>query len=152
MSEAGPQLHRFPRTISLKNWPFLALIMIIAALASVPMAIDGNWGMVAFIVAMTMVFPAFFGLMQVGTEVFRKPVDAVHENGIVWRQLWRRGFIPWADVAKIEQAEREVQGVTHVFWEVRTRYPGFGVLVIHDAVGSVDAADLITSRISSTLP
>jgi hypothetical protein len=147
-TDQGAELHRFPRTISFKNWPFLALIMIIAALASVPMAIDGNWTMVAFIVAMTMIFPAFFALMQLGAEFIRRPVEAVHEHGLVWRQLWRRGFVPWRDVATIEVTEREVQGVNHVIWEVRTRYRGMGVLVLLDGVGAPEAAEVIEARLA----
>lgn len=146
--EWGPEFQRLPRTISFQNWPFLALIMIIAGAASVPMAMDGNWKMVAIIVVLTAIFPAFYALMQLGTELLRRPVDTVHQNGLVWRQLWRRGFIPWADIASIELTEQLVQGVTIVSWNVHTRVRGLGALVILDGVGATEAVARVEARLA----
>jgi hypothetical protein len=94
---------------------------------------------------MTLLVPVFYALMQLGNELVRRPVDAVHQHGLVWRQLWRRGFIPWNDVTGLQQVERDVQGARIVSWEVQTVD---GVLVVVDGSGASEAVARIQARLA----
>ena len=88
--------------MSLANWPFLALLVIIAAAASAPSLLSGDWAVAGIVWAGIWVFPLFIGAAQFLPDVFgSRLLVGVYARGIVWARLGRRGFIPWSN---LEQA------------------------------------------------
>lgn len=95
------QVFVFHRTMSLGNWPFLALLSIISTVASASFLLDRNWVGVASMYGVIFVFPLFIGAVQSLPELIgMRVLVAVHARGIIWARLWQRGFIPWSNLAR----------------------------------------------------
>ena len=148
-AEAGKRLYDFPRTVSLGNWPFLVFLLVLATALSIIPARDGNWLIVVALFGAIGVAPAMVGLAYYALEPFgRREIAAIHEHGVLWRQGWRRGFMPWSELAKIERKDRIVEGLKFPSWDVEDAAVGSKPLLLEDHPGCEEGAELIASKIA----
>lgn len=104
------QVFVFHRTMSLGNWPFLALLLIISTAASTSFFLDRDWVGVAAMYGVIFVFPLFIGAVQSLPELLgTRVLIAVHARGIVWARLWQRGFIPWSNLTRTKAGHALVE-------------------------------------------
>jgi hypothetical protein len=93
------EVFAFHRTMSLGNWPFLVLLLVIATASSTSFILDRNWLGVAAMFGILFGFPLFIGGLEHLPELLGgRVLLAVTARGIVWGRLWQRGFIPWANL------------------------------------------------------
>jgi hypothetical protein len=149
LESAGARLFTFPRTISFGNWPFLVFLAFLATVLSIIPARDGNWLIVAALFGAVAIAPTLIAVVLYVSEPFgRRRISAIHEQGIIWRRGWRRGFMPWSDLAKIERKDHVVEGITFPSWELEDAATGSKPLILEDHPGCEEGAQLIASRIS----
>ena len=102
-STHGGVLKNFPRTFSIKNWPFMVLLMILAGIPATFFWLDGNPKAALYVFAGVVGVAFIFPLVQVGLELFgAESIAAIHEQGIVVRRLTQESFVPWAQVQSLE--------------------------------------------------
>lgn len=121
MDDRGIEVFTFHRTMSFGNWPFLVLLVILAGVGSSPLIIDGNWKGVALVAGAVLAMPFMVLVVQFFPELLGDRVlVGVYAKGIAWSRLWRRDFIPWAN---LERASEDPRGVSR-FIERRGRNGG----------------------------
>ena len=107
--------------MSLGNWPFLVLLLILAGVGSAPLILDANWVGVALVAGAVLATPLMVLALQFVPELLgARVLVGVYAKGIVWSRLWSRDFIPWSN---LEQAGVDPRGVTR-FTERRGRNGG----------------------------
>ena len=85
--------------MSLANWPFLVMLVIVAGTVSAPSLIEGDWKVAGLVCAGIWVFPLAIGVIQLLPELFgARMLVGVYAKGVVWSRLGRRGFIPWSNL------------------------------------------------------
>jgi hypothetical protein len=98
--ERGMEVFAFHRTMSLGNWPFLVLLLVIATAASTSFILDRNGLGVAAMFGILFGFPLVIGAIEHLPELLGgRVLLGVTARGIVWGRLWQRGFIPWSNLA-----------------------------------------------------
>jgi hypothetical protein len=97
----GALFREFPATISLKNWPFLVLMVFLAALAGYAGQLTGN-RQTGLILAVAVVFPAVVVLgVQVLGGFFVRRVTAAYEGGFVVRRYGSEELVSWQRVKSV---------------------------------------------------
>ena len=76
-----------------------------------------------------------------------RPLEAVHEKGIIWRSGWKRGFVAWPDLATIHRRERDANGVPFITWELMERATGVRPIVVLNVVNGEQIAEFIAARL-----
>ena len=141
----GALVLALPRTLSLKNWPFLVMLVFLATVLSIPLYLSGNWLGVALIFAAIASAPVFIGGLMYLFELLGRPrLDAVYERGIIWRRAWMTGFLAWSDLAKLE---RIVDDEDNVNWRIVARATGVLPVYVSDAMNTVQARELIEKHL-----
>jgi hypothetical protein len=103
-AEAGAPLKSFPRTIGIKNWPFLVFLALLAGgLYAVAIVMDdpGLGRILLFAVGAPTVLIAG---VQLGREAFSAGlIDTVSKNGLTLRRLTQLRFKPWDELVSVEE-------------------------------------------------
>ena len=121
MEERGIEVFTFHRTLSLGNWPFLVLLLILSGVGSTPLILDANWKGVALVAGAVLATPLMVLVLQFFPELLgARVLVGVYAKGIAWSRLWQRGFIAWSN---LEPAGVDPRGVT-CFTERRGRNGG----------------------------
>lgn len=141
----GALLLELPRTLSLKNWPFLVMLVFLATVLSIPLYLAGNWLGIALIFAAIASAPLLIGVLIYVFELLGRPrLDGVYERGIVWRRAWMTGFLAWSDLAKLE---RIVDDEDNVNWRIIARPTGVLPVYVSDSMNTVQARELIEKHL-----
>lgn len=145
----GTARFTIPRTLSLANRPLLILLAGLAVLPAVGLSVMGEWKQGLFAAGAVMLVAAVVVVGQLSNEVLGGPrVDAVFENGVQWRAGGQRGFLPWAQLVRIETRRREARQGVYTWWSVEVRASGAKDLVLLPSAQSERAADFIATRLT----
>lgn len=143
----GERRFDFPRTVSFGNWPFLVFLVFLASVLSILPARAGEWHIVAAFFGAIAVAPALIGVTYYALEPFgNRVVDAIHDEGLVWRRGWRRGFVQWMQLISLERKDVTLEGMTFPRWELTDDE---GTLLLEDHPGCVEGAQFIEEKLAS---
>ena len=145
----GTARFTIPRTISLANRPLLILLVGLAVLPAVGLGVMGEWKQGLFAAGAVVLVAVFVVGGQLASEVFGAPrVDAVFDGGVQWRAGSARGFVPWAQLVRIEARRRESRQGVYTWWSLEVRASGAKDLVLLPSAQSEAAADFISARLT----
>jgi hypothetical protein len=103
-AEAGAPLKSFPRTLGIKNWPFVVFLALLAGglyAGAVAMDDPGLGRILLFAVGGPTVLIVGVQLLR---EVFSAGViDTVAKNGLLLRRMMKTRFMPWGDIDSIKE-------------------------------------------------
>lgn len=102
----GGRLQEFPRTLVIRNWPFLLFLVVMGL---VPAGIAWNpWlGGNPLLAAVVVIAVAAVVAIIAGAQVLAESLGAfflaaIHENGMLTRRLFTEEFVTWDRIEKIE--------------------------------------------------
>lgn len=105
MTPSATLVRSFPRTFRIRNWPMMALLLIVGLVPALVLWLKGNYtgiGVVAGVVGFGLVLMLFVQLL---VELFgARFVSALHEDGFVARRLTSQVFVPWEDVERVRSS------------------------------------------------
>ena len=108
-SEPGPVVAAFPRTVSMRNWPFLAGIGLVFLAFDVIIGVEGRNGYAVLIPSaivggvIGVVLFLFWGIPRLVERMgFSARLDGVHENGLLASFKGSQLFWPWTSLTLTE--------------------------------------------------
>lgn len=142
--QRGSVLAEFPRTLTIKNWPFLVLLLLMGV---VPAGIvwnpwlGGDIRQAALILAAVVAVVVLIGSGQVLSEVLGNFfISAIHERGLLLRRLGTEQFVEWSRIGRIEHkaVPTSVAGRPAEIWVYE--------ILVRDLTGPVQFNPNLTSR------
>jgi len=145
----GEARFSIPRTLSWANRPLLLILVVLALGSAGFLWLMGEWKQGLFAAGAVVLVAAVVVVGQLSNEVLGGPrVDAVFENGVQWRAGSKRGFLPWADLVRIDRRERQTRNGVLTWWTVAVRANAAKELVLLASSQSEAAADFIAARVT----
>lgn len=147
--ERGALLREFPRTFSVKNWPFFAFLLFLGGVLATFAYVAGNVTAAALLLvgAVLLPVPFFFGLRLL--ERWRANLRGLYENGLLVDFRGSTVFLPWDSFVELRTWRQRTDADSLVEVEQRVvRLTSRSGVVI--TLNSADVLKVVEARVRLT--
>ena len=147
--ERGALLREFPRTFSLKNWPFFAFLVFLGGVLATFAYVAGNMLAAVLLFFGMLALPAFFFVVLRLIEQRRATLCGLYENRLLVDFKGETTFLPWDSFVELRtwRQHTDADSLTEVERRVMQLTSRSGVVL---TVSHADVVKLVEARVRLT--